>query len=128
MNTAFELPAPDYERRDAPPVRLLGIAAGLVGGVALCLAVSLALYVARNHDAPRTHETARQTSFRGSTHAQTDIAADWARQDRAVREHLGSYGWIDRRAGIVRIPIERAMELVAHEAKYTRPSRKEDTP
>jgi len=26
---------------------------------------------------------------------------------------LHSYGWVDRRAGIVRIPIDRAMELVA---------------
>jgi hypothetical protein len=25
---------------------------------------------------------------------------------------LNSYGWVDRRAGVVRVPIERAMELV----------------
>ena len=28
-------------------------------------------------------------------------------------EHLGSYGWIDRKAGTAYIPIERAMQLVA---------------
>lgn len=28
-------------------------------------------------------------------------------------ETLGSYGWVDEKAGTVRIPIERAMELVA---------------
>jgi hypothetical protein len=33
------------------------------------------------------------------------------------RERLGRYGWIDRRRGIVHIPIERAMELVAQEGK-----------
>jgi hypothetical protein len=36
-------------------------------------------------------------------------------RDREVRrKQLGSYGWVDRKAGVVRIPIERAMELSAH--------------
>ncbi len=35
-------------------------------------------------------------------------------RDRAVRlERLGSYGWVDRGAGVAHIPIDRAMELVA---------------
>jgi hypothetical protein len=35
-------------------------------------------------------------------------------QDREARKkQLGSYGWVDRKAGVVRIPIERAMELSA---------------
>ena len=31
----------------------------------------------------------------------------------AEMAHLHSYGWVDREAGIVRIPIERAIELLA---------------
>jgi hypothetical protein len=31
---------------------------------------------------------------------------------------LSSYAWIDRKAGIARIPIERAMELVIKNGKY----------
>ena len=35
---------------------------------------------------------------------------------RALRAHenavLGSYGWVDRRTGAVRIPVDRAMELM----------------
>ena len=35
---------------------------------------------------------------------------------RAIRERsrpaLASYGWVDQKAGVVRIPIERAMEIV----------------
>jgi hypothetical protein len=39
-------------------------------------------------------------------------------RDRAVREErLRSYGWVDRRAGVVHVPIERAMELVAGGAR-----------
>jgi hypothetical protein len=34
---------------------------------------------------------------------------------------LHSYGWVDQQAGVVRIPIERAMELVAQRGLPTRP-------
>lgn len=34
-------------------------------------------------------------------------------RDREARlERLGSYGWVDRRAGVAHIPIDQAMELV----------------
>ena len=29
---------------------------------------------------------------------------------------LGTYGWVDKEKGVVRVPIDRAMELVAQEA------------
>ena len=32
---------------------------------------------------------------------------------------LSSYGWIDREAGIVAIPIDRAMEIVVEESRVT---------
>lgn len=38
-----------------------------------------------------------------------DLQAFRAREDA----ELNSYGWIDRTAGVVRIPIDRAMELIA---------------
>lgn len=34
---------------------------------------------------------------------------------------LNSYGWVDQEAGVVRIPIDRAMELVAQRGLPTRP-------
>jgi hypothetical protein len=38
--------------------------------------------------------------------------------DRSMRqERLRSYGWVDRRQGVVHLPIERAMELVAEGAR-----------
>lgn len=40
--------------------------------------------------------------------------SDRGERDRAARlQRLGAYGWVDRRAGIVHLPIERAMELTA---------------
>jgi len=42
-----------------------------------------------------------------------DVSVRGARQRALKMERLGSYGWVDERAGTVHIPIERAMELVA---------------
>lgn len=44
---------------------------------------------------------------------QTEFTADIERLRQIEEELLAGYGWVDRAAGRVRIPIERAMELVA---------------
>jgi hypothetical protein len=43
---------------------------------------------------------------------QVTPAADWRDYQKAQLEMVNSYGWVDRKAGIVRIPIDRAMDLV----------------
>jgi hypothetical protein len=30
-------------------------------------------------------------------------------------QFLGSYGWVDKKSGVARIPIQRAMEILSHE-------------
>ncbi len=51
---------------------------------------------------------------------QFDLAVRGER-DRAARlERLGSYGWVDRSAGVAHLPIDVAMDVVA---KGVRPSR-----
>ena len=42
--------------------------------------------------------------------ATTETATLWR---DAQRRHLSSYGWVDRKAGVIRIPIDRAMDLAA---------------
>jgi hypothetical protein len=37
-------------------------------------------------------------------------------------ETLATYGWVDQKAGVVRIPIERAMDLIAQRGLPTRSS------
>ncbi len=44
---------------------------------------------------------------------QFNAAEENARQRFAEERVLASYGWLDPRAGVVRIPIDRAMDLVA---------------
>jgi hypothetical protein len=44
---------------------------------------------------------------------QTEPRSDLEKMRASEDETLHGYGWVDRNAGRVRIPIERAMELVA---------------
>jgi hypothetical protein len=43
---------------------------------------------------------------------QIDPVASWTRFRSAESAQLSSYGWMDRSAGAVHVPIERAMEIV----------------
>jgi hypothetical protein len=44
---------------------------------------------------------------------QTDPTSDLQQLLEAENAKLNSYGWIDRSAGVIRIPIDRAMDLLA---------------
>lgn len=123
MNPDTLLPAPDYEPRDASSRRLLLVAGGLGAGLLGCLALAWGVY--RWHDGAESREHGRQTSFRNGAGATTDIAADWQRLDEETRRHLQTYGWIDRPRGVVRIPIEVAMQRLVDEAGQTHGGRDE---
>jgi hypothetical protein len=51
-----------------------------------------------------------------------------AEKRRAEDATLTSYAWIDRSNGIVRIPIDRAMELLAERAQRTGAETEEQRP
>jgi len=51
---------------------------------------------------------------------QVDPRGDMANLRRSQDEVLESYAWIDRNAGIVRIPIDQAMKLIAERGLPTR--------
>ena len=87
-----------------------GIVAQLVVGVQLT-----ALLGARAREAPPA-EVAAPTEGPPEPRLQTTPAEDLAAVRAAERTALESYGWEDRAAGVVHIPIERAMELVAKES------------
>jgi hypothetical protein len=46
---------------------------------------------------------------------QVGSTADLAQLRRAEAEKLSRYDWVDRKQGIITVPIERAMELVARD-------------
>jgi hypothetical protein len=47
---------------------------------------------------------------------QSQPAPDLASYRKAQRDKLASYGWVDQGAGVARIPIDRAIELMAERA------------
>lgn len=97
--------APGYEARDVSVSAVVRTIAGVAVGVAICLGVGVWLC----RELPR--ETDATRSFRHGPSYRSSIARDWEKQDAAVRQHLEGYDWVDRQAGLVRIPVERAMEL-----------------
>ncbi len=108
--------APD--RIDARPLLIGALALGLlvVGTVVLLRWV---LGSVERGD-PREHGPAVRTEATATFPApalQTDPAGDIAAYRREKRAELESYRWIDRGAGTVAIPVERAMELSAQ--RYT---------
>jgi hypothetical protein len=109
-------PAPisrGYEIEDAHP-RLIRNVAAIVAGTILASFVVVAL---RYHFGfSDVSGRARQTSFTGSPEYRTSIAAEWAGLDRDTDVHLHEYAWVDREHGIVRIPIDRAIDRLAAEA------------
>jgi len=49
-------------------------------------------------------------------------ALDWQRQLAAEEQILHSYGWVNPGEGIVRIPIERAIDILAQRGLPARPA------
>lgn len=54
----------------------------------------------------------RQSVTNGRPRLQVDEHADYQAYKERQEKILGEYKWIDRNQGVVRIPIERAMELM----------------
>ncbi|MBA3833836.1 MAG: hypothetical protein H0X34_18465 [Chthoniobacterales bacterium] len=88
----------------------------LVGALVL-LIVAISFFTARGMlDVARDRGTA-EPAHRGEAHfpqphLEVHPGADLAESKRGDEVELGSYGWIDRKAGVVRIPVERAIQLL----------------
>jgi hypothetical protein len=113
---------PGYETSDAHAGLVWIVAAGLVVSVGLIIFGSSVLYgYLHRRELGGQNRTAvnRVTTAVGAARAQfpeprlqtapqVDLAAMRAREDA----ELNTYGWVDRQAGVVRLPIEKAMDLV----------------
>jgi hypothetical protein len=66
----------------------------------------------RGEDPPRAPLAQQPGRVPPEPRLQTQPFADIEQQRAEERRLLTSYGWVDQRAGVVRIPIERAKELL----------------
>ncbi len=119
-------PQPGHETRDANVRIIAWTAVGLVIGavvVHLSMAGLYQFYEAQHPSPDPPSRIAFDTKMIApQPQLQTNPQADLAQFEKSANERLHSYGWVDREAGVIHIPIERAMELVAERGLPTRGS------
>lgn len=102
-----------YERQDAS-LRVIAISSGVLVALVLgSVGISAWMYWARFSDPKVYPATSRQTSFHHGPDERLGIVADYEEMKRRADERLHGYGWTDHQNGLARIPIERAMALLA---------------
>jgi hypothetical protein len=114
-----------YETKDVPFWPWVWFAAGfIVSLIVICL---LCLMFAKFLIGPGTvigrTSHGRDAALDGFPHPQlqTDPPKDLHDYLQAKNQELDSYGWVDRRNGIVHIPIEQAMDLFLSQGAPVRP-------
>lgn len=106
-----------YETRDVNFRPVLWASFGVSVAVVTFFALMWLMYVSLNAREERESAPAHAlaTVYGRSEppvpNLQKDPAADFEALQHESGEILSTYGWVDRPAGVVRIPIERAMEL-----------------
>jgi hypothetical protein len=101
-------PKSGYERSDVSGSLL----ASLAGGLGLFLLVTPFLFVLIYPDALHQARVGPPPDY-PAPRLQVDPPADLAALRAAEAAQLAQYGWEDRAAGVVRIPLSRAMALTA---------------
>jgi len=103
-----------YEDSEVSAGRLLAFAGGVVALIVLGAALSAFVFhffVARQPLGPPASPFENVRELPPEPRLQTNAPRDLKNYEVAQEKLLGSYGWVDPQAGVVRIPIERAMEL-----------------
>jgi hypothetical protein len=105
---------PEAETVDAQPKLVGAIAASL----ALIIGIGLlggSMMVGRADIESERVLRGTDEFFERGTSAVSDIDRSWAQINSSLMSESPGYAWIDRRAGIVRVPIDRAIDLICIE-------------
>jgi len=122
MNEPVPRPLPDrpnqsgHETTDASPLYIGLFALGLVLMIALVL--PLLGWIFWRLEAAAQRADTRQSPLAGdqtppAPRLEEQSADELAKLRRAEQRRLSSYGWIDPQQHVVRVPIERAIEILA---------------
>ncbi|MGH8101429.1 MAG: hypothetical protein ACREIW_09030 [Chthoniobacterales bacterium] len=117
MNSTTERPYHDHERRDVDVISLFTIVLTLfISCIAIFLVVIGMMHYFKRHEPLKTAGQANIPATRAAEfpapRLEVKSGANLAELRAAEDVDLKSYGWVDRRSGIVRVPINRAMELL----------------
>jgi len=108
-----DLETATHEKRDLNPRAVVWFAVGLIVTVVLVF-IGIGVFekvLGPPHMALRQELVTPSVSF-PAPRLQAAEARDLAEFRTAEEEKLRSYGWVDRPAGVVRLPIDRAMDLI----------------
>ena len=109
-----------HEGKDANAWGVVLTAVGIAAGIAVVLAVSAGLMNVLSVSEPRVQlsrsavprELPALPSQPPSPRLQANPAEDWQAMRARDEARLSSYGWVDRKAQIAHMPIQRAMDLI----------------
>ncbi len=108
-----------HQEEDVVQIRHIAIGLGAATGIAVIMVI-LAVWLMNRHFAELRPSGAFPERHLGPRHAVARVRQDifGGKRGRASvteqqREDLSSYGWVDEDHGVVRIPIDRAIDLVA---------------
>ncbi len=116
MTRAHQVERPDaIEHRDVAPRGVIIFFISLGVGILLALLIVYGLYVflARTRADVAPFPTIKEDQVPPEPRIQPEPALDIWKFHAETNAKLNSYAWIDQKAGVVRIPVDRAMELLA---------------
>jgi hypothetical protein len=122
MSAEESLPRPKCEKEDAHPP----LAAALAGTMAVIVAIGLGIgfLIVKPSSDRATSLPGSDGVFQHGPSERTDIDDAWQSVQPPAKVNADGYAWIDRRAGIVQVPIGRAIDLVCEEQAKARPAPK----
>ena len=119
-----------HETRDINVRVVAWCALGLVTAAVIVLLSTAGLFAFFKREHPSPFAPSRITDphpIAPEPRLQTNDRADLERFRAAEEQKLNSYGWVDKDAGVIRIPIGRAMDLTAQRGVPVRTSPNEQT-
>jgi len=107
-----------YEHKDADVRLIVGSTLGLiVAMVVVCLIVVGIFRMLQEKTATPATVTGLRNPNVSQVPPEPRLQVHPADELKALRQHedelLNNYGWVDQKAGVVRIPIDKAMDLMA---------------
>ena len=121
--------ASGHEVSDINPKRVALVGFALATVIALSLLVTYGLFRYFYRGETRTRPLPSPLSYTREPTPEPRLSIEPGKDLKTLRSEedtlLKSYGWIDREKGIVRIPIDRAIELLAERGLPTRSAKNE---
>jgi hypothetical protein len=105
-----------YDRSDADPKLIVYSTLGLVVGMVIVCLIVVGIFRAMQTAMP---QDARISGMANPNRMPPEprLQAHPADELQALRQHeddvLNHYGWVDQKAGVVRIPVDKAMDIMA---------------